>query len=58
MTSMYAFDESAFFMTMGLFLIGGVYYGLYSRNKLVARSAEEEFSMLAMAEQDLNTEAS
>ncbi|MCQ1059612.1 hypothetical protein LRP52_43060 [Photobacterium sp. ZSDE20] len=54
MTGVYAFDPSAFFMTMGLFLIGGVYYGLYSRNKLVASSAEEEFAMLSLAEQDLN----
>ena len=57
MTGVYAFDPSAFFMTMGLFLIGAVYYGLYSRNKLVANSAEEEFAMLSLAEQELEAEA-
>ncbi|EPP6382113.1 ethanolamine permease [Vibrio alginolyticus] len=56
MTGVYAFDPSAFFMTMGLFLIGGVYYGLYSRNKLVAATAEEEFAMLSVAELELELE--
>lgn len=56
MTGVYAFDPSAFFMTMGLFVIGGAYYGLYSRNKLVATSAEEEFAMLSVAEQELEAE--
>ncbi|MFY2158800.1 ethanolamine permease [Vibrio alginolyticus] len=55
MTGVYAFDPSAFFMTMGLFLIGGVYYGLYSRNKLVAATAEEEFAMLSVAELELES---
>ena len=57
MTGVYAFEPSAFFMTMGLFLIGAVYYGLYSRNKLIANSAEEEFAMLSLAEQELKAEA-
>ncbi|MCK8061880.1 MULTISPECIES: ethanolamine permease [Vibrio] len=56
MTGVYAFDPSAFFMTMGLFLIGGVYYGLYSRNKLVAATAEEEFAMLSVAELELESD--
>ncbi|ELB2749533.1 ethanolamine permease [Vibrio alginolyticus] len=56
MTGVYAFDPSAFFMTMGLFLIGGVYYGLYSRNKLVAATAEEEFAMLSLAELELESD--
>ncbi|ELC9554319.1 ethanolamine permease [Vibrio alginolyticus] len=56
MTGVYAFDLSAFFMTMGLFLIGGVYYGLYSRNKLVAATAEEEFAMLSVAELELESD--
>ncbi len=56
MTGVYAFDPSAFFMTVGLFVIGGAYYGLYSRNKLVAKTAEEEFAMLSVAEQELETE--
>ncbi len=57
MTGVYAFDPSAFFMTIGLFVIGGAYYGLYSRNKLVATSAEEEFAMLSVAERELEAEA-
>ncbi|MCZ0739007.1 ethanolamine permease [Vibrio diabolicus] len=56
MTGVYAFDPSAFFMTMGLFLIGGVYYGLYSRNKVVAATAEEEFAMLSVAELELESD--
>ncbi|ENB2045528.1 TPA: ethanolamine permease [Vibrio alginolyticus] len=56
MTGVYAFEPSAFFMTMGLFLIGGVYYGLYSRNKLVAATAEEEFAMLSVAELELESD--
>ncbi|EIP0120612.1 ethanolamine permease [Vibrio alginolyticus] len=56
MTGVYAFDPSAFFMTMGLFLIGGIYYGLYSRNKLVAATAEEEFAMLSVAELELESD--
>lgn len=56
MTGVYAFDPAAFFMTMGLFLIGGVYYGLYSRNKLVAATAEEEFAMLSVAELELESD--
>ncbi len=55
LTGVYAFDPKAFFMTLGLFVIGLAYYGLYSKNKLVAKSAEEEFAMLAMAEETLDT---
>lgn len=58
LTGVYAFDPSAFFMTLGLFVIGGAYYALYSRNKLVASSAEEEFAMLNAAEQDLEAKVS
>ncbi|MEH0689170.1 ethanolamine permease [Vibrio cholerae] len=58
MTGVYAFDPSAFMMTLGLFVIGGAYYGLYSRNNLVAGTAEEEFAMLSIAEQELETSAS
>lgn len=57
MTGVYAFDSSAFYMTLGLFVIGAAYYALYSRNRLVASSAEEEFAMLSVAQQELETEA-
>ena len=56
MTGVYAFDPSAFFMTLGLYAIGGAYYALYSRNNLVASTAEEEFAMLSVAEQELEAE--
>jgi ethanolamine permease len=53
LTGVYAFDPRAFFLTMGLFIVGAVYYFGYSRNHLVAKSADEEFAMLAAAEADL-----
>ena len=56
MTGVYAFSPPAFFMTLGLYIIGIAYYLLYSRHNLVASTAEEEFEMLALAEQELETE--
>ncbi len=53
LTGVYAFDPRAFFFTMGLFVIGAAYYFGYSRKHLVAKSADEEFAMLAEAESDL-----
>ncbi|WP_017443635.1 ethanolamine permease [Gayadomonas joobiniege] len=54
MTGVYAFDPKAFYMTIGLFVIGLVYYGLYG--KKTSMSAEEEFAMLAAAEESLQVE--
>ncbi|MDN3611140.1 hypothetical protein QWZ16_15975 [Vibrio ostreicida] len=34
-------------MTLGLYLMGIAYYGLYSRHKLVASNAAEELAMLS-----------
>ena len=53
LTGVYAFDPRAFFYTVVLFLIGGAYYFGYSRKHLVAKTADEEFAMLAEAESDL-----
>jgi ethanolamine permease len=53
LTGVYAFDPRAFFYTIILYIIGALYYFLYSKNHLVAKTAEEEFAMLEQAESDL-----
>ncbi len=50
LTGVYAFDPRAFNYTLILFVIGGAYYFFYSKHHLVAKTAEEEFDMLADAE--------
>lgn len=56
LTGVYAFDPRAFFYTLVLFVIGAAYFFGYSKNHLVANSAEEEFVLLAQAESDLYPE--
>ncbi len=56
LTGVYAFDPRAFFYTLILFVIGAAYYFGYSKNHLVAKTAEEEFAMLEQAEADLYPE--
>lgn len=53
LTGVYAYDPRAFMYTLALFVIGAVYFFLYSRNRLVAKTPEEEFNMLAAAEAEL-----
>ena len=53
LTGVYAFDPRAFNYTIVLYVIGALYYFLYSRNHLVAKTPEEEFEMLAAAENEL-----
>ncbi|MES1930133.1 ethanolamine transporter [Salinisphaera dokdonensis CL-ES53] len=53
LTGVYAFDPRAFGYTMVLFAIGAAYFFLFSKNHLVAKTAEEEFALLAQAESDL-----
>ncbi len=53
LTGVYAFDPRAFFFTMLLFVVGAIYYFIYSRKHLVAKTADEEFAMLAEAQSDL-----
>jgi len=53
LTGVYAFDPRAFFYTIILYVIGALYYFLYSKNHLVAKTAQEEFAMLDQAESDL-----
>ena len=53
LTGVYAFDPRAFNYTLVLYVIGALYFFLYSKNHLVAKTAEEEFAMLEKAELDL-----
>lgn len=53
LTGVFAFDPRAFFYTLVLFAIGAAWFFGYSRNHLVAKTAEEEFEMLRSAEQEL-----
>ncbi len=55
LTGVYAFDPRAFNYTLVLFAVGGAYYLLYSRNHLVAKTAAEEFELLAQAETSLDS---
>ena len=55
LTGVYAYDVRAFMFTLGLFVIGMAYFFLYSKNKLVAKSAEEEFALLSQAENELES---
>ncbi|KXO13846.1 Ethanolamine permease [Moritella sp. JT01] len=56
LTGVYAFDPRAFNLTLGLFVIGGLYYFFVSRHNLVAGSAEEEFALLSQAELELQAD--
>ncbi len=56
LTGVYAYDPRAFNYTLVLFAIGAIYFFAYSRHHLVAGSAEEEFAMLAEAEQGLSAQ--
>ncbi|WP_423821480.1 ethanolamine permease [Salinisphaera sp. SPP-AMP-43] len=53
LTGVYAFDPRAFGYTLLLFAIGAAYFFVYSRHHLVAKTADEEFRLLASAESDL-----
>ncbi|MES1951015.1 ethanolamine transporter [Salinisphaera sp. S4-8] len=54
LTGVYAFDPRAFGYTIVLFVLGAAYFFVFSRHHLVARTAEEEFALLAQAESDLD----
>ncbi|SDW83366.1 amino acid permease [Marinobacter mobilis] len=56
LTGVYAFDPRAFNYTLLLFVVGAAYYFGYSKHRLVAKTAEEEFALLAQAEHDLDDE--
>jgi len=46
-------DETAALITLGVYLLATLYFGLYSRHHLVAQAPEEEFAALAQAEAEL-----
>ncbi|AFL69695.1 ethanolamine permease [Sulfurospirillum barnesii] len=56
LTGVYAFDPRAFNYTLILYVIGALYFFMYSKHHLVAKTAEEEFAMIAKAEQELEHE--
>jgi len=58
LTGVYAFDPRAFNLTLGLFVIGGLYYFFVSQHNLIAGSAEEEFALLSQAELELQADES
>ncbi|RXJ86678.1 ethanolamine permease [Arcobacter sp. CECT 8985] len=53
LTGVYAFDPRAFNYTLIIYAIGAIYYFFYSKNTLVAKTADEEFAMLEQAESEL-----
>ena len=56
LTGVYAYDPRAFNYTIILYVIGALYFFLYSKNHLVAKTAKEEFAMIQRAEQELEHE--
>lgn len=54
MTGVYAFDPRAFNYTLVLFIVGAIYYFAYGKNKLVAKTADEELALILDAESGLN----
>ncbi len=57
LSGVYAFDPRAFLYTLVLFAVGAAYYFLYSKNTLVAKTADEEFALVADAEESLEASA-
>ena len=45
LTGVYAYDPKAFLCTIILYVIGALYYFLYSKNRLVAKTAQEELML-------------
>ena len=56
LTGVYAFDPRAFNYTIILYVVCSLYFFLYSKNHLVAKTAQEEFAMIEKAEQELEHE--
>jgi ethanolamine permease len=46
-------DETAALITLGVYLVAVLYFGLYSRHHLVGRAPEEEFDAIQRAEAEL-----
>jgi len=56
LTGVYAFAPRAFNLTLGLFVVGGLYYFFVSQHNLIVGSAEEEFALLSQAELELEAD--
>jgi ethanolamine permease len=56
LTGVYAFDPRAFNYTIILYVVCSLYFFLYSKNHLLAKTAQEEFAMIEKAEQELEHE--
>ncbi|BAK71926.1 ethanolamine permease [Arcobacter sp. L] len=56
LTGVYAFDPRAFNYTIILYVVCSLYFFLYSKNHLVAKTAQEEFAMIEKAEKELEHE--
>lgn len=56
LTGVYAFDPRAFNYTLVLYALGAVYFFIYSKNHLLAKTAQEEFEMIEKAELELEHE--
>ena len=54
LTGVFAFDPIAFAYTLVIFALGAAYYAFHGRYHLVAKSADEEFALLARAEAGLD----
>ncbi|MBA2344626.1 MAG: ethanolamine permease, partial [Rubrobacter sp.] len=46
-------DPTAAFITLGVYALFLLYFGLYSRHHLVAQAPEEEFATIEKAESEL-----
>ncbi len=46
-------DEKAALITLGVYLLAALYFGLYSRHHLVGKAPEEEFAAIQRAEAEL-----
>lgn len=55
LTGVYAFDPRAFNYTIVLFIAGAAYYFFYSKNHLVAKTAEEEFALVVASPEELDS---
>lgn len=56
LTGVYAFDPRAFNYTLVLYALGAAYFFIYSKNHLLAKTAQEEFEMIEKAELELEHE--
>jgi ethanolamine permease len=51
--AVFTVDVTAALITLGVYLVGVLYFALYSRHHLVAKAPEEEFDAITRAEKEL-----